>query len=228
LAFLPPSISSLPASSTATYSASASTSPSSAFPLPAPNISGGLDANASIGPVQLRDLRIGVTYNPSHEEQTRITGNAELYIPAEAGLRLSVRGGIGAGLLIVSATGFLEAGATLGITGFARAAVRVDWSPQSGLAIDAVGELAARPSFTFDLSAGVVVELSLLFTSITLYERRWNLARFNYGSDLEFGVRFPIRYREGQPFEISLSDLEFRAPRIDVRELLTGLVRRFA
>src|SRR5439155_27326343 len=59
------------------------------------NISGGLDLSAGIGPGQLQELRLGITYNPAHEDQTHITGGAKLHIPAHAGLRLFVRGGLG-------------------------------------------------------------------------------------------------------------------------------------
>jgi hypothetical protein len=38
------------------------------------NISGGLDLSAGIGPGQLQQLRLGITYNPAHEDETHVTG----------------------------------------------------------------------------------------------------------------------------------------------------------
>ncbi|MFN9029456.1 MAG: DUF4157 domain-containing protein [Betaproteobacteria bacterium] len=191
-------------------------------------IRGGLDVSAGIGPGQLRELALGITYNPAHEDQTRVTGDARLVVPAQAGLRLFVRGGLGAGIPIVSATAALEIGGSLGLEGAVEAGVHVDWSPASGLAIDAEGEIYVQPKFKFDVTGMVLVEADLLVTTVELYSQRWNLAQFEYGSDLRFGVRFPIRYREGQPFDIALSDVQFDVPEVDPQSLLGDLIDRIA
>jgi hypothetical protein len=189
-------------------------------------IRGGLDASAGIGPVQLRELGLTITYNPAHEEQTHVTGSAQLHIPAHAGLRLFVSGGLGAGIPIVSASLNLEVGASLGLEGAVQAGVEVDWTPTRGLVLDAVGEIYVQPKFRFDITGRVLVELDLVLTEIELYSHRWNLASFEYGSDLRFGIRFPVHYEEGRPFDISLSDVEFDVPQIDPLETLSGLIDR--
>lgn len=191
-------------------------------------ISGGLDATAGVGPGQLRDLGIRVRYNPDHEDQTEVSGSARLHIPADAGLRLYVRGGLGAGIPIVSASAQLEVGGSLGIEGAVEAGVDVNWTPAQGLKLDAEASIYAQPKFTFDVTGMVLVEADLLFTSVELYSKRWRLASFEYGSNLRFGVRFPIHYEEGQPFDVSLSDMEFEVPEISPRELLGGLIDRLA
>jgi hypothetical protein len=189
-------------------------------------IGGGLDAYASIGPGQLRNTRVTIVYNPAHEDQTHVTGSAEFLVPASAGLRLFIRGGIGVGIPIVSATAGLEVGATLAIEAAARAGVTVDWTPTTGLRLDAFAEAHAEPKFRFDLTGFVLVKADLLITAIELYNRRFTLAQFEYGSNLRFGVRFPVHYSEGQPFNISLSDVEFTVPDINTRQLLSDLVAR--
>jgi hypothetical protein len=190
------------------------------------NITGGLTLGAGIGPGQLRGVNLGVTYNPDHEDQTKVTGTAGLYVPAEAGLRLFVRGGIGAGIPIVSAQAGLELGGALSLFGALQAGVNIDWTPTSGLQINAEGYLFAEPRFKFDISAFVLVELGLLFTTITLYNRRWQLAAMDYGSNLRLGVRFPVHYLEGQPFDLSLDQVQFEVPNVNAREVLTGLVEQ--
>jgi hypothetical protein len=45
---------------------------------------------------------------------------------------------------------------------------------------------------------------------------------------LRFGLKFPIHYQEGKPFDISLSDVEFEVPKIDPGELLSGLIKKVA
>jgi hypothetical protein len=189
-------------------------------------IRGGLDASAGIGPGQLRELGLTITYNPSHEDQTHVTGRAQLYIPAHAGLRLFVRGGLGVGIPIVSATAALEVGGSIGLEGAVTASVQVDWMPRRGLILDAMGEIYAQPKFKFDVTGMVLVEANLLVTTVELYSKRWNLASFEYGSNLRFGVRFPVHYQEGRPFDISLSDVQFEVPHVDPMDLLTGLIRR--
>lgn len=189
-------------------------------------IQGGLDAEAGIGPGQLKALGVKVTYNPEREADTRVEGKASLFVPAHAGLRLFVRGGVGAGIPLVSATAGVEAAAFLGIEGFVGADVGVLWTPSKGLAIDAVGKISAQPKFKFTLSAFVLVELDLWVDTITLYENKWQLAAFDYGSDLAFGVSFPIHYEEGKPFDVSLDQVQFQTPQIDPGDLLAGLMEK--
>jgi hypothetical protein len=74
----------------------------------------------------------------------------------------------------------------------------------------------------------VLVEADLLLTTIELYSKKWQLASMEYGSNLKFGLKFPIRYREGQPFDISLSDVTFDVPPIEPAALLKGLVEQIA
>ena len=189
------------------------------FPGIVAEVGGNLSAHASIGPGALDQCRIGIEYNPSHEENTHVTGDAHLNIPAEAGLRLAARAGIGLGITGASATGGLELGGTLGIGGAAEAGVHIDWTPGSGLAIDAEGYLHASPRFKFDVS-GYVAVTALGFS---VYDNSWQLAAYELGSDLTFGVRFPIHYREGQPFDVSLDDVRFEVPDVDPAALVRQL-----
>jgi hypothetical protein len=191
-------------------------------------IGGGLDLSAGIGPAQLQDLHLRVTYNPAHEDQTHVEGGAALHIPAHAGLRLFVRGALGAGIPIVSAQAGIEIGGQLGLEGAIDAGVNVDWMPARGLQIDARGEIYVQPKFTFDITGFVLVEADLLIKTIELYSKRWQLAALEYGSDLRLGIKFPIHYKEGQPFDIAMSDVEFQVPSVDPPAVLKGLLSQIA
>lgn len=192
------------------------------------NISGGLSASAGVGPGQLTDLHVGVTYNPEDEASARITGNAQFRVPAHAGLRLFIRGALGAGIPIVSAQAGLEVGGELGIEGEARAGAQVEWTPATGISLDALVSLTAQPKFKFDISGFVLVEADLLLTTIELYSKRWQLAAVEYGSGLQFGIRLPVKVESGKPFDLSLSDVEFITPEVDPVALIKGLVRQIA
>jgi hypothetical protein len=189
-------------------------------------IQGGIDVEAGIGPGELRDLGIGIKYNPSREQDTEITGGARLHIPAHAGVRLFVRGGVGVGIPIVSATVGLEVGGMLGIAGALDAGVMVNWTPAKGLVLDAFAELYAEPKFRFDITAFVLVEADIIVDTITLVSEKWELAAVEYGAGLRLGVKFPVHYEEGKPFDVSLSDVEFQVPQINTDELLSGLIKQ--
>lgn len=194
------------------------------FPGIVAEVGGGLSATAGIGPGVIDQLRLGITYNPAHEEETRITGDAHLNIPANAGLRLSVRAGIGLGITGASATGGLDIGGTLGIEGAAEAGVHVEWTPATGLDIQTELAVHAQPSFTFDIGGYVSVRA----LGFEVYDNRWEFASYTFGSDYRFGIRLPIHYREGEPFEVSTDDIEFEVPDIDTEQLLSGLIERIA
>ena len=192
------------------------------------NISGGLDLSAGIGPGELNQLKLAVTYNPAHEENTKVTGDANLHIPAHAGLRLFVRGSLGVGIPIVSASAGIEIGGALGLEGALDAGVHVEWTPTKGLDLTAQASVYVEPKLKFDVTGFVLVEADLLLTTIELYSKKWQLASFEYGSGLRFGLKFPIHYQEGRAFDISLSDVEFEVPKVDPGELLSGLVKKIA
>jgi len=187
-------------------------------------IGAGLDLSAGIGPGQLRDTAISVTYNPEHEDQTTIHGHARFVVPAHAGLRMFVRGSLGAGIPIVSAQLGLEAGGEIGLAGEASAEATVDWSPSQGLVLDALGSIFVEPKFKFDLTGFAEVTADLLVTEIELYSERWRLAEFEVGSSLRFGVEFPMHYEEGQPFDVNWDQVNFITPDVDVGQMMDDVL----
>ena len=189
------------------------------------NISGGLDLGAGIGPGQLRDLGLAVKYNPSHEEETHVKGGAKLFIPARAGVRLFVRGALGAGIPVVSAQAGLEIGGALGIEAAVAAGVQVDWTPAKGLVLDALAEAHAEPKFKFDITGFLLVEANLVFTSMELYNKRWQLAAVEYGSGLRFGIKLPIHYEEKGQFDLSMDKVQFELPHIEPKQVCEGLIK---
>lgn len=177
-------------------------------------IKGGADVYATIGPGTLEELSAGVTYNPDHEEDTVVEGTGRFVVPADAGLRLWARAGVGMSVGVASVTGNLELGGSLGLEGSAEAGVDVHWTPKTGIDLRAEGEVSVQPKFIFDV--GLVLEASSLVASA---EWRKNIARYEYGSDYRFGMRFPIHYQEGEPFDISYEDVEFETPDIDIPQM---------
>jgi hypothetical protein len=190
-------------------------------------IGGGVDVSAGFGPGQLRELSLGITYNPDQEDQTHVTGRGQLYVPANAGLRLFVQGGLGAGIPVVSATAGLEVSGALGLEGALETNVNVDWMPTTGLEIRANAGIFVEPQLRLSVDAYVDVSADLVLDTVELYSERWNLAGVEYGSNLRFGINFPVHYQEGEPFDISLDDVEFTVPDINARSLISNVLDEF-
>lgn len=192
------------------------------------NISGSVSAKASIGPGELREAQVEITYDPEDESSAQITGSARFVVPAEAGLRLAISGALGAGIPIVSAKAGLEIGGELGVKGEAAAAAQVEWTPQTGINLDAEVSLIAQPKFTFDVTGFVEVTADLLLTEIDLYSKRWQLAAFEYGSNMQVGAKLPVKVENGKFKDISVDDIEFITPDISPIDVAKNLIKQIA
>ncbi|SFO74891.1 protein of unknown function [Geodermatophilus dictyosporus] len=189
-------------------------------------IRGGVYVSAGFGPGQLRDVSLSVTYDPARPDDTTVTGTGSFVVPAHAGLRLQVDGGVGVGIPVVSATAGVSIYGEVGLVGAASAAAVIDWSPRTGIVLDARGEVFVEPKFRFGVDAFVHVSADLLATEVELYHRTWKLAAFEYGSNLRFGLAFPLHYESGKPFELSFDQIQWTYPQINPSDLLGGLVKQ--
>lgn len=185
-------------------------------------IGGGLDFTAGFGPGELRNLSAEITYNPEREEETTVAGHGEFAIPADAGLTLRGDLGLGVSVAIASLSGGIELTGTLGLEGEALAEVDVNWSPQTGLALDANGRITVNPKFVFEINAFARASLGVGFLSISETWRH-NLAAYEWGPGIQFGIVFPVHYREGEPFDMSFDDIEVIYPDLDVIDMAKGL-----
>ncbi|MGD8777781.1 MAG: DUF4157 domain-containing protein [Ignavibacteria bacterium] len=178
-------------------------------------ITGGVDLFAGVGPGTLKELGLEVKYNPDHEEDTTISGKGLFVIPADAGVRLFARAGLGVSIAVASASGNIEIGGSLGLEAEARAEVNVNWTPKTGLELDAEASVSAQPKFKLDISFVLALE------AFWIYEYEWRkvLKEFEYGSGLKIGVALPIKYKEGEPFKLSLDDAKFEIPDIDIPKM---------
>lgn len=183
-----------------------------------------LVARAGVGPGQLRKVKLAAEFDPARLEETfSFHAAAELYVPADAELALQIAGGIGVSLAIARAVGGIEAEGAAGLKGESIAAADIAYD-KGQLAVAGKAELSAQPRLVFRLKAFVRAEADIFVTTIELYKKEWQLAQFEAGAALKVGVRVPFKYVFGQPFELSLDQVEFIVPQIDpaqfVRELL--------
>jgi len=187
-------------------------------------IGGGLDFTAGFGPGTLQNMSAEITYNPARESETTLNGHGEFAIPADAGLTLSGDLSLGVSVGVASLTGGIELEGSLGLEGEALASVDVNWSPMTGLTIDAMGRITVNPKFSFGINAFARASLGIGLFSISETWRH-NLASFEWGPDIQFGIVFPVHYQEGEPFAMSFDDIELIYPDLDVVDMAVGLAR---
>jgi hypothetical protein len=187
-------------------------------------IGGSLTFTAGIGPGQIRDAALFAVFNPDRPEETEVHGGAKFVVPADAGLRLAINGGIGAGIPVVSAEAGIEIGASLGLVAEASAEVGVDWTPSDGLSLSATASLNAQPQFTFDISAYLRITADVVIAEFDLYDERWELASFSFGPELAVGVDVPISWTEQNGLDFDVNQIDVRYPEIDFQALGSDLI----
>lgn len=190
------------------------------------NLSVSLNARAGIGPGQIRRPRIIAAFDPSREAgAASFQASGELYVPASAEVVAVLSAGIGVSLLIVRAIGGVQATGSVGLLG--ALSVPIDLRYVGGkFTVNGAAELFAQPRLRLRLDAFVRVDADLLLTTIELYRKEWRLAAFEWGGDFRIGLRFPVRYSFGEPFNLSLDQVQLIAPQIDARRLIRDLLPR--
>jgi hypothetical protein len=127
---------------------------------------------------------------------------------------------------VVSATAGVSVFGEIGVAGAASAGATISWTPIAGIVMDARGEIFVEPKFKFGIDAFVDVSADLWLTTIELYHKKWSLASFEYGSNLRFGLMFPLHYESGKPFDLSFDQIQWTYPQIEPGELLGGLMEQ--
>ncbi len=183
-----------------------------------------INASAGVGPGVIRGANISATFDPSQEDwDFSLTGGGELYVPASATLTVGIRGGLGLSVVIASATGFIELTGALGLEGALSAQVGIKYANDQ-FSVDAKASVFAQPVLTFAISSGVNVDVSLIFTTVTVYEKKWELASVKWGSGLRVGMEFPVTYVFGEDFTLEASQAEFIMPEIDIKQAVMDLL----
>ena len=187
-------------------------------------VGGSLKASAGIGPGTLGLRAKLAPFDPTQEEQPLdFSAGATLNIPAFAELAFGIYGGVGLSALVAEATGGIKLVASVGLRGALTAEATL--SIQNGqISVGGVLELKVQPSLKFEVKAYVSVELDLWLKTIDVYSEEWELASKEWGSGLTFGLRFPVQYVFGQPFDFSVDQIEFIYPDLDVTDVVTALL----
>ncbi|NQY01258.1 MAG: hypothetical protein HRT70_09085, partial [Flavobacteriaceae bacterium] len=104
----------------------------------------------------------------------------------------------------------------------ALASVDLGWTPHTGIEINAEGSILVSPKFTFDINAFIRGTLGIGWLSVSETWRK-NLVSYEWGPGIEFGIRFPVNYKEGEPFSMSLDDIEIGYPELDIPDMASDI-----
>ncbi|MFD9050302.1 eCIS core domain-containing protein [Streptomyces zaomyceticus] len=184
-------------------------------------IGGGLAVHYRFGPGELRDMVIRGAFNPLEEEMNaELAAEARLAIPAEAGLEMFVRAGIGASVAIASATGGITLTGGVLLRGGLDASARLAYA-KGVLTFDTLARISVQPVLTLRIEADIVIEAAVGGT----WRFPYQLASYSYATGLEFGMIAPFHYQSDQPLRLpEARDIQWIVPQIDV----TALANRVA
>jgi len=185
-------------------------------------ISGGLYAEAGVGPALLEGLHLGFKhFNPDHPESTHIYGGGTFDVRADASISLEITAGIGLDVLIGGVEGSIGPVATMSLEAYARPSATIDWMPGRGFELSGDLKAGIRPRFIFRVIGKITAWFAVWDKTWT-----WKLAEYEYGPDFELGLKMPLKYKEGSTFAPTVGKENFTYPDVSGDEgFFKGLLR---
>ncbi|GHE08557.1 eCIS core domain-containing protein [Streptomyces alanosinicus] len=179
-------------------------------------ISAGMAAQYSFGPGEIRDMVISAAFNPLEQDSDLEVGaEARLVLPAQAGLELDVRAGVGLSVAVGSVTAGITVTGGVVLKGGLEAGAKLTYA-RHVLTFDTSAAIRVQPVLTLAIDADIVAH------AVLLGEKRWpyRLAAYSYATGLEFGMVAPFHYQSDQPLRLpEAKDIQWIVPDIDVRAL---------
>ncbi len=179
-----------------------------------------LSFNAFVGPGQLVDTQVGAEMDLDRPEDATITGQARFVVPAYAGFRLDIGGGLRARAAVAFVEGRVGLDAELGIAADAAAAVDVAWNRADGLSVSALVEANAQPKFRVGVNASVTAGIDLVLTEISKTWGPWRKTLGEFGPEMSVGVTIPVGWNEATGMNFSMDDIVIRRPEFSVMDIL--------
>ncbi len=192
----------------------------------AATIGGGLNAEASVGPGQIDQGRIGIEdWDPAQPDSLHVSGRVRFVVPAQAGLNGHLDAGISAGLAVIRATGGLSLQLGLGVDASASSELDLDWTPAQGLMLAAQLSASATPRMRASVNGFAEVVADAFVTSFTLWRRDYRLAERQFGSGLTVGVSVPLSWRQHGGLDFDFERVQFQVPDLSPDGALAALLQ---
>jgi hypothetical protein len=175
-----------------------------------------------VGPGELRNLRARAAFDLFADQPNfEFHGGGQIYIPFYAGFYVGLDGAIALDAAVASLSSGIGVTADAGLRGQVQVDAAIDYAAEV-LAARLRFEASANPEVRLGIDA--FVRATVLGADV--FEKRWKLANFRWGSDLRFGLAFPVEYASNRPFEIpGFDNIEWIYPRdIDAAGMLRRLI----
>jgi len=182
-----------------------------------------LTADYSFGPGRIQDMVISVTMYPLEDDlDAQLAASARLVLPAELGLALTFRAGLGASVVIASATGYVTLTGGIRLRGGLDATAQLTYG-KGVLTFDANAKILAALILTLAIGAEIEIDAPLAGPW------RWpfTLGSWSYDTGLQFGLVAPFHYRSDQDLRLpSVSDITWITPEVDVGAMAKSVAGR--
>lgn len=194
-----------------------------------------IGARTRFGPAVLRDVVVEGTYSTRGGKDKEAGGDAasgtgvpatapepsfaisgELFLPMGAELVIIIGGGVGLSVLIASVTGGIDLVGTAGA--YATISVRPKFQYKEGkYSFKGMAELQAAAIAKLGVNAFAAAEVGIAWFSKEVWRKDWELAAFIWDPGLSIGLRAPLDYTLGEPFN---PELTFEPVKIDANKLI--------
>jgi hypothetical protein len=189
-----------------------------------------MGVHADISDGVLSGLYGEITYSPGHPEKTKAEVGGSFGMTAEAGVYLSVHGGLGLRVAVATMSGNIAVTADATLPLKIGADAKVKWTPETGFDVDAKIFANITPKFTVRLGAYAELDIDYFVgnTSVrwpssgeyVLADQTWLL------NSLTIGAELPVKYKEKEGFNLDTKDLNLTYPKsIETDKLIDDFVK---
>ena len=186
-------------------------------------IEASLSAGYSIGPGELRRVRVEATFNPLEENvDPKLKMSGQLYVGASATVSGEISGSIALDVLVAEVAGGLSVIPSATLKGEFTADALAEYDKQS---YSLKADFAVNLGLTLALALTAWAKAKAGVSVFSVETRKdWTLAKFTYDPGLKLGVKAPVHYKSGEPFRLpSADEIVWTKPNIDVQGMLKSI-----
>jgi hypothetical protein len=181
-----------------------------------------LDFFAYVGPGQLRDTKVNAKIDLDKPSEATVEGKAQFYVPAYAGFKLDLGGGLKAQVAVAYVKGRVGLDGTLGLGVEGKIDVGVKWNVSDGLAFNANANVKASPKFELGVNASVTagVDLPWPLSDIDHTWGPWRKKLGEFGPNMELSADFPMAWSEKNGLDFDINKIRVTKPQLDAKGLM--------
>jgi len=181
-----------------------------------------LDFLAYVGPGQLRDTKVNATMDLDKPSEATVDGKAQFYVPAYAGFKLDLGGGLKAQAAIAYVKGRVGLDGTLGLGVEGKLDVGVKWNATDGLSFNANANVTASPKFELGVNASVTAGVSLPWPLDDLSHTwgPWRKKLGEFGPNMQLSADFPVAWSEKKGLDFDVDKITVTKPNLDAKSMM--------